>query len=83
MSLDIKDHNYESVDEPEQAQIHSIYYHLNQVAAIQRKLNTDVPSRKICVDCDRPIPEKRRELVKGCQRCVECQEEYDNYENRR
>ena len=26
-----------------------------------------------CIECDEPIPEKRRQLLKGCQLCVECQ----------
>lgn len=26
-----------------------------------------------CEDCGEPIPEKRREMVQGCTRCVECQ----------
>lgn len=27
-----------------------------------------------CIDCDYPIPLKRRQLIKGCQRCVDCQQ---------
>ncbi|OCG24640.1 conjugal transfer protein TraR [Gilliamella sp. wkB108] len=26
-----------------------------------------------CIECDEPIPEKRRQLLKGCQLCVDCQ----------
>jgi len=26
-----------------------------------------------CIDCDEPIPQARREAMKGCQRCVDCQ----------
>lgn len=33
----------------------------------------DQPSAKICVDCLKKIPELRRRLVKGCQRCISCQ----------
>lgn len=25
-----------------------------------------------CVECDNPIPEKRRKLLQGIQTCVEC-----------
>lgn len=74
MSLDINEHNYESIDEPEQAQVHSIYYHLNQIAAVRAKVNVDRESRLTCVDCDDPIPEKRRLAIKGCLRCIQCQE---------
>lgn len=28
-----------------------------------------------CRDCGEEIPERRRELVAGCQRCADCQEE--------
>ncbi|MCC5811348.1 MAG: TraR/DksA C4-type zinc finger protein [Ectothiorhodospiraceae bacterium] len=27
-----------------------------------------------CEDCEEPIPAKRRELLPGVRRCVECQE---------
>ncbi|URL06446.1 TraR/DksA family transcriptional regulator [Avibacterium sp. 21-595] len=27
-----------------------------------------------CQDCDEPIPEKRRQLIQGVQRCVDCQQ---------
>lgn len=26
-----------------------------------------------CEECDTQIPEKRRELIKGCKLCVQCQ----------
>lgn len=28
-------------------------------------------------DCGEEIPERRRELVAGCQRCADCQEELE------
>ncbi|PXY93060.1 TraR/DksA family transcriptional regulator [Gilliamella apis] len=30
-------------------------------------------SAKDCIGCGEPIPEKRRQLLKGCQLCVDCQ----------
>ncbi len=30
-----------------------------------------------CLDCSRAIPERRREAVKGCKYCVDCQGEHD------
>ena len=27
-----------------------------------------------CIDCGDPIPERRRQAVPGCKRCVDCQE---------
>lgn len=26
-----------------------------------------------CIDCDNPIPQARREAIRGCERCAECQ----------
>ncbi|NCC91706.1 MAG: TraR/DksA family transcriptional regulator [Opitutae bacterium] len=37
------------------------------------------PSLTHCTDCDEPIPEARRLAVPGCQRCRECQEEYESH----
>lgn len=33
------------------------------------------PSLECCEDCGREIPEKRRQAVPGCTRCIACQEE--------
>lgn len=33
----------------------------------------NMESALYCQECDDQIPEKRRELVKGCQLCVHCQ----------
>jgi phage/conjugal plasmid C-4 type zinc finger TraR family protein len=30
-----------------------------------------------CIDCDEPIPERRREAVPGVTLCIECQRERD------
>ena len=38
------------------------------------------PSRKICADCDEPIPELRRSAVPGVQRCINCQREREGAE---
>lgn len=27
-----------------------------------------------CIDCDDPIPQARREAIRGCERCVDCQQ---------
>lgn len=31
-----------------------------------------------CYECSSPIPERRREVVKGCKYCVDCQVHYDS-----
>ncbi len=44
----------------------------DRIAAITAK--SPFPSATHCVDCDVSIPEMRRHLVKGTQRCAPCQE---------
>ncbi|WP_298438016.1 TraR/DksA family transcriptional regulator [Geobacter sp.] len=39
----------------------------------RRKPLTVADSALICIDCETPIPEKRRKAAPGCVRCVECQ----------
>lgn len=50
-------------------------------AAVQHARNqlgdSTTESLKHCQDCFKPIPERRRELVKGCKYCIDCQTEYD------
>ncbi|MDP2432908.1 MAG: TraR/DksA family transcriptional regulator [Pseudomonadota bacterium] len=36
-----------------------------------------VISALVCVDCDSPIPDARRQAVPGCARCTECQSYYE------
>lgn len=26
-----------------------------------------------CIDCENPIPQARREAIRGCERCADCQ----------
>lgn len=30
-------------------------------------------SEEFCIECSEPIPELRRQTIKGCKFCVECQ----------
>lgn len=39
--------------------------------------NGSTESLTHCLDCSGAIPERRRELVKGCKYCVDCQADYD------
>ena len=36
------------------------------------------PGKKICEDCEEPIPELRRIAYPSCTRCVGCQEEAES-----
>ena len=35
-----------------------------------------------CIDCEEPIPEKRRLAIEGCARCRDCQAEHDKENGR-
>lgn len=35
------------------------------------------PSLELCEDCGARIPERRRQAVSGCTRCIGCQEAYE------
>ncbi|MGA5656682.1 TraR/DksA C4-type zinc finger protein [Rahnella contaminans] len=43
-----------------------------QIARATR--TTRAPSAYFCEDCGSVIPEKRRKIIPGVQRCIECQE---------
>lgn len=30
-------------------------------------------SAECCVDCDEPIPPLRRQMIEGCETCIDCQ----------
>lgn len=47
-------------------------------ARLQKQLQEQRESEEFCVDCYEEIPVARRLLVKGCQRCVECQGKWDS-----
>lgn len=49
--------------------------HLQKALQEQHKRqNFGGESEEFCVECDDEIPEKRREMLPGVQRCVGCQE---------
>lgn len=43
-----------------------------EVAIAKCRINHAAVSATHCRDCGEEIPERRRELVAGCQRCVSC-----------
>ncbi|WP_312385063.1 TraR/DksA C4-type zinc finger protein [Atlantibacter subterraneus] len=50
----------------------------NLAIAVQAaRLNPHAVSAKTCSECGEVIPERRRELVRGCQTCAECQREIE------
>lgn len=42
------------------------------------RINHNAISAIHCVECGDRIPARRREVVAGCQRCAECQEESED-----
>lgn len=44
---------------------------------IKQKVHTHRESEKFCIDCDEPIDQKRRMLIKGCERCAICQNKFE------
>jgi len=52
----------------------------HQSDALERHNRRRVPqreSRMYCIDCEEEIPQKRREAVIGCQRCLACQSVFE------
>ena len=44
---------------------------------IRRLTEAPPVSATYCYDCGEAIPERRRQAVPGCQRCITCQEQID------
>ena len=40
---------------------------------------TNRPAKNKCIDCNQVIPARRRKLIRGCIRCVECEEDHEKY----
>ena len=45
-----------------------------RIALLNHHAQQNVLSRTFCIDCDVVIPKERLAIVKGCQRCVDCQD---------
>lgn len=78
--MNIKDlPEYNNEEEAEVAQILSITQSASAVAAVQEQLRrqAEQPSLSECEDCGEDIPEQRRLMIRGCTRCVYCQNLYE------
>ena len=71
------DWQYNNEEESEMGQLQAIHINMNAVAEVQRELERQAQNESLthCEDCGDPIPEKRRQAIKGCVRCVYCQEQ--------
>ena len=76
MSTDKNEFTYNNEEEAEMGQLHAIHLNLNAVADVQRRLAEQAaqPSLEECEDCGDDIPQARRQAIRGCTRCVWCQE---------
>lgn len=43
------------------------------VSQARERMRTGGQSLTHCIDCEAPIPERRRQLISGVRRCVACQ----------
>lgn len=48
-----------------------------KVALMNHQSKQNLLSRHFCIDCDIVIPAARLAIVRGCQRCVDCQTVYE------
>ena len=62
--------------EEEMGQLHAIHLNMNAVTDVQRRLQEQAlqPSLTECEDCGDDIPQARQQAIRGCTRCVWCQE---------
>jgi phage/conjugal plasmid C-4 type zinc finger TraR family protein len=42
-------------------------------AGIASRVRYTGQSREVCIDCDEPIPERRRQAIAGVECCTDCQ----------
>ena len=67
---------YNNEEESEMGQIHAIHLNDDAVAKIRAAIPTG-PSLCECEDCGDDIPVERRTAVRGCRRCIFCQERFE------
>lgn len=67
------------MDEADQAQRYNEDF---QAYVLERQKHSREPGNytgTTCLDCDEEIPEKRRQAMPGCRRCIECQTLHENW----
>ncbi|WP_439327898.1 TraR/DksA family transcriptional regulator [Lonepinella sp. BR2357] len=62
----------DAIDNAQQAEQLQRDIALRNQLSVQRNI-----SLTHCIDCADPIPEKRRQMVIGCKRCIDCQQEFE------
>ena len=69
-------HFLANLAEEEFGQLHAIHLSENAVGAVQAVLNEQAkwPSLSHCEECGDGIPKERQLAIKGCRKCIFCQE---------
>ena len=70
------------MDEIDQAQAYSEDF--QNFALRQQQISRELPNYTglLCVECQEEIPEKRRQAMPGCCRCIDCQTDHDHEQRR-
>ncbi|WP_289484065.1 TraR/DksA family transcriptional regulator [Enterobacter sp. E105B] len=68
----------ELIDAANEQVVHNL-----QIALANRRTFSNAVSATHCTDCGDDIPELRRVMVPGCQRCASCQEDSENIKHLR
>lgn len=63
-------------DEADMAQVKTERLLNANIAACRSNLQAG-SGREECIDCEEPIPADRRKAVPGCERCIECQADFE------
>lgn len=62
----------------DQAQAQTEFFLQQQIS--RAASDADAQSETHCLECEEPIPEKRRQAVPGCRYCVSYQQELEELE---
>jgi len=66
-------------DDADRAQAITEQYQQDAIERYRSRSTNLKPSRSTCIDCEEEIPLQRQIKVPGVQRCVGCQEIYENW----
>lgn len=65
------------MDECDLANDYALRDQAEALAKHRRKRTPGAISRMQCIECGEDIPDKRRQAVPGCTRCVRCESEFE------
>lgn len=59
---------------PDDDALAAIIANENAITEVRNRVYNPTLIYEDCIDCGEEIPEKRRNAIKGCMRCISCQE---------